>query len=223
MDIENRIFKKSKPNYDKLEKYGFKKEKNKYTYKIRFMDNQFEAQITIIDKIEGKIIDLDTKEEYTNIRLENIGTFASKVKTHYEEILKDIEKNCFEKQYFMLPQSNRITNYIIGKYNTKPEFLWEKLDGSAVFRNKENNKWFGIIMDINKNKLDKENKIIEIINVKLDNKTIEKLIKEKGFYNAYNMNKKSWITIVLDDTLKDEEIIKYIDESYNIIKKKVKQ
>lgn len=223
MDIENRIFKKSKPNYDKLEKYGFKKEKNKYTYKIRFMDNQFEAQITIIDKIEGKIIDLDTKEEYTNIRLENIGTFASKVKTHYEEILKDIEKNCFEKQYFMLPQSNRITNYIIGKYNTKPEFLWEKLDGSAVFRNKENNKWFGIIMDINKNKLDKENKIIEIINVKLDNKTIEKLIKEKGFYNAYHMNKKSWITIVLDDTLKDEEIIKYIDESYNIIKKKVKQ
>ena len=123
----------------------------------------------------------------------------------------------------MLPQSNRITNYIIGKYNTKPEFLWEKLDGSAVFRNKENNKWFGIIMDINKNKLDKENKIIEIINVKLDNKTIEKLIKEKGFYNAYHMNKKSWITIVLDDTLKDEEIIKYIDESYNIIKKKVKQ
>ena len=223
MDIENRIFKKSKPNYDKLEKYGFKKEKNKYTYKIRFMDNQFEAQITIIDKIEGKIIDLDTKEEYTNIRLENIGTFASKVKTHYEEILKDIEKNCFEKQYCMLPQSNRITNYIIGKYNTKPEFLWEKLDGSAVFRNKENNKWFGIIMDINKNKLDKENKIIEIINVKLDNKTIEKLIKEKGFYNAYHMNKKSWITIVLDDTLKDEEIIKYIDESYNIIKKKVKQ
>ena len=223
MDIENRIFKKSKPNYDKLEKYGFKKEKNKYTYKIRFMDNQFEAQITIIDKIEGKIIDLDTKEEYTNIRLDNIGTFASKVKTHYEEILKDIEKNCFEKQYFMLPQSNRITNYIIGKYNTKPEFLWEKLDGSAVFRNKENNKWFGIIMDINKNKLDKENKIIEIINVKLDNKTIEKLIKEKGFYNAYHMNKKSWITIVLDDTLKDEEIIKYIDESYNIIKKKVKQ
>ena len=79
---------------------------------------------------------------------------------------------------------------------------------------------FGIIMDINKNKIDKQNKLIEIINVKLDNKVIEELIKKEGYYKAYHMNKKSWITIILDDTLKDEEIIKYIDESYNIIKRR---
>ena len=220
MKLENMIFKKTKPNYDKLLKYGFKKQGNKYTYKIKLMNNEFEAQIIITDKVEGKIIDLDTKEEYTNIRLENIGTFASKVKKEYEEILKQIKENCFEKQYFMLPQSNRIAQYIIKKYNVEPEFLWEKLDGSAVFRNKETKKWFGIIMDINKNKIDKQNKLIEIINVKLDNKVIEELIKKEGYYKAYHMNKKSWITIILDDTLKDEEIIKYIDESYNIIKRR---
>lgn len=220
MNLENMIFKKTKPNYDKLLKYGFKKQENKYTYKIKFMNNEFEAQIIITDKVEGKIIDLDTKEEYTNIRLENIGAFASKVKKEYEEILKQIKENCFEKQYFMLPQSNRIAQYIIKKYNVEPEFLWEKLDGSAVFRNKETKKWFGIIMDINKNKIDKQNKLIEIINVKLDNKVIEELIKKEGYYKAYHMNKKSWITIILDDTLKDEEIIKYIDESYNIIKRR---
>ena len=220
MDLENMIFKKAKPNYDKLLKYGFKKQENKYTYKIKLMNNEFEAQIIITDKVEGKIIDLDTKEEYTNIRLENIGAFASKVKKEYEEILKQIKENCFEKQYFMLPQSNRIAQYIIKKNNVEPEFLWEKLDGSAVFRNKETKKWFGIIMDINKNKIDKQNKLIEIINVKLDNKVIEELIKKEGYYKAYHMNKKSWITIILDDTLKDEEIIKYIDESYNIIKRR---
>ncbi len=220
MNLENMIFKKAKPNYDKLLKYGFKKQGNKYTYKIKLMNNEFEAQIIITDKVEGKIIDLDTKEEYTNIRLENIGAFASKVKKEYEEILKQIKENCFEKQYFMLPQSNRIAQYIIKKNNVEPEFLWEKLDGSAVFRNKETKKWFGIIMDINKNKIDKQNKLIEIINVKLDNKVIEGLIKKEGYYKAYHMNKKSWITIILDDTLKDEEIIKYIDESYNIIKRR---
>ncbi len=31
------------------------------------------------------------------------------------------------------------------------------------------------------------------------------------------MNKKSWITIVLNDTLDDSMIKKLIDESYNII------
>lgn len=31
------------------------------------------------------------------------------------------------------------------------------------------------------------------------------------------MNKESWITILLDDTIKDEEIMAYIEESYKFI------
>ena len=34
------------------------------------------------------------------------------------------------------------------------------------------------------------------------------------------MNKKMWITISLDDTLSDNEIIKYLDKSYEIINEK---
>ena len=30
------------------------------------------------------------------------------------------------------------------------------------------------------------------------------------------MNKKKWITIILDNTIEDEEIIAYIKESYNL-------
>ena len=217
MDLENKIFKKAIPNYEKIKAYGFTKEKNTYLYKQKIMDNQFEAQIIIKDKVEGKIIDQDTLEEYTNIRLENIGAFASKVKSEYEKILIDIRKKCFENQYFIFPQANRITKYILDKYQSEPEFLWEKLDGSAVFRNKNNNKWFGIIMEINKNKIDKEDKKIEILNVKLDEIEIKELLTKKGYYKAYHMNKKSWITIILDETLKDEEIIKYIDKSYKNI------
>ena len=33
------------------------------------------------------------------------------------------------------------------------------------------------------------------------------------------MNKKYWLTIILDDTLPDEEIIKYINISYHLIDK----
>jgi predicted DNA-binding protein (MmcQ/YjbR family) len=72
-------------------------------------------------------------------------------------------------------------------------------------------------MNINKNKLDKlcESKIIEIINVKLDEDMIEELLKKDGFYPAYHMNKKYWISIILDNTLSDKEIQKYILLSYN--------
>lgn len=217
MTLEEETFKKTKPNYKKLEKYGFIKEDNVYKYKEKFMNNEFEALIEIKDKVKGQIIDLNTNEEYTNIRLETTGTFINKVKEKYKNILKKIRENCFETQYFILPQSNRIANFIINKYNIEPEFLWKKQDGSAVFRNKNNNKWFAIIMDINKNKIDKENKKIEIINTKIKEK--ENLLKTKGFYEAYHMNKKNWITMTLDDTLDDEIIIKQIEESYNIIGK----
>ena len=36
------------------------------------------------------------------------------------------------------------------------------------------------------------------------------------FYKAYHMNKKKWISIILDETLSDEDIFKYIDESYQL-------
>ena len=39
--------------------------------------------------------------------------------------------------------------------------------------------------------------------------------KENGFYPAYHMNKKSWITVVLDETLKDATIMELIEKSYN--------
>lgn len=220
MNLENDIFKKTIPNYENLEKYGFKKEQNKYIYKTKIMDNQFEAQVIIDKQIEGKLIDQDTLEEYTNIRLENMGTYANKVKNEYEKVLLDIKEKCFKEQYFMFPQSNRIAQYIIKNYNSYPEFLWKKLDGSAVFRNKKNNKWFGIIMDINKNKLDNENKVIEIINVKIREEEKEDILKNKGFYEAYHMNKNNWITIILDETVSDEKIIKMIDNSYILINKK---
>ena len=51
----------------------------------------------------------------------------------------------------------------------------------------------------------------------LNEEAVQKLVKQKGFYKAYHMNKKSWITIVLNDTLDDSMIKKLIDESYNII------
>ena len=68
--------------------------------------------------------------------------------------------------------------------------------------------------------MDKEDKEVEIINVKINKLDKLKLLSIKGIYLAYHMNKDSWITITLDDTLDDKEIFKLIDDSYNLINKK---
>ena len=70
-------------------------------------------------------------------------------------------------------------------------------------------------MNLDLSKLDNNSGEVEIINVKLDENKIQKLLKQKGFYKAYHMNKKSWITIILDDTLSDKYIMDLIDESYS--------
>ena len=206
-------------NFKELEKYGFKKNKDNYVFEKQFLNNDFKAIITIDNKgiISGKVIDLQFDEEYTNIRTSMSGEFVSKVRESYKDLLIDIRNNCFNTNYFIFDQANRINQYIKEKYNDDPEFLWEKFPGYAVYRNKNNNKWYAIIMNLDLSKLDNGTGEVEIINVKLDENKVKKLIKQKGFYKAYHMSKTDWISIVLNDTLKDEDILSLLDESYNLI------
>jgi len=213
MNFEYDIFKKKKANIKKLLDYGFKNNNNKFTYKEKIMDN-LEAIITYKDeKIEGKIIDLDFNEEYINYRLENTaGAYVTKVREKYLEILKNISDKCFEDKFFIFDQTNRINKKIYEMYKDKPIFKWENLD-ACVYENNE--KWYGIIMSIDKSKITEGKGEIEVLNIKLDPSKILNLQKKKGYYKAYHMNKKSWLSIILDETLKDEEIIKLIEESYS--------
>lgn len=217
MSIESELFKKASVNFNKLEKYGFLKENDEYKYSKIFMNDKFRADISVdkLGNINGKIYDLEMEEEYTNFRIENVlGEFINTVKNEYMKILKDIKNKCFENKYFVFEQSNRIAELIKNRYEVLPEFLWDKFPDYAVFRNSRSGKWFGIIMSINKEKIiSNESLNIEILNVKLDDK-VEKYLNKKNIYPAYHLSKKNWITIILDDSLTDEEIMNLIDISY---------
>lgn len=216
MNLEYEIFKKSKVNFDKLIKYGFKKEQDYYILSKLIMNDKFKAEI-IIDKlgiISGKIYDLASEEEYTlykNTRYE--GSFVSRVRDEYKSILEDIKNNCFLEELFIYPQTNRIIKLIKQEFGDDPLFLWEDTN-AGVFKNKDTNKWYGIIMETDKSKLMNSSGKIEVLNVKLDPEKIIDLLNKNGFYKAYHMNKKYWISITLDDTISDEEIFKLIHESY---------
>ena len=216
--IEEELFNKYIVNTDKLITYGFKLENNKYIYEILFMDNSFKAIIEINNNIViGKVIDLSNNFEYTLFRREGeLGEFASSIKSAYISILNDIKSNCFTKELFISSQANRITKLIYDKYNVEPEFLWDDSPDYGVFRNKRSNKWFGIIMNIDKSKIiEYSNGLVEIINIKLDN--VSNYLNIRGIYPAYHMNKKSWVSIILDDTLSDNEIMDLINISYDLI------
>lgn len=69
-NLENQLSNKKIINI-KLLKYGFKKKDNKYIYKHKICNNQFEMIVEIKDdSMTSKLIDLASVEEYILVDLE---------------------------------------------------------------------------------------------------------------------------------------------------------
>jgi len=114
-----------------------------------------------------------------------------------------------------------VFKYARENFGSEPEYLWNKFPDYAVLRHKSNSKWYAVIMNVSKNKLNidsKEN--IDIIDVKCDSLIIGSLLNEKGFFPAYHMNKEKWITVALDGSVPDDEIYHLLNMSYELTKNK---
>lgn len=209
-------------NYNRLIDYGFYKAEDKYVYKKNIMEDTFEVNILISDTEKfSKIIDIENDEEYALVDIETAtGEFVGKVRQAYELIIADFIKDCTSKEVFKCNQTKKVIQYIKQKYNDDLEFLWEKYDDNAVFRNKENGKWYGIILTVEECKLSskfKSDTKIEILDLKYQKENIEHVIDNETIFQGYHMNKKSWITLRLDNKMKTENILDLIDNSYNIV------
>ena len=221
MKLVNEVFDRYKVNENKLHAYGFSFANDEFLYKKKLANNDFELVVEIKNKkINARLIDVNFNDEFKQIDMEVVGNFVGELKEECRGILVDIRNKCFEKVIFIFSQSNRITNKIKEKYDIDPEFLFASSPGFGVFRNKSNKKWFGMIMNLPKNKIIgylKEE--IEVMNLKLANDNNGYKIEE-GIYPAYHMIKKYWASIILDDTLSDEEVMELIEISYNLVNSK---
>ncbi len=116
---------------------------------------------------------------------------------------------------------DKLEKFIIENYNVEPDYPWLKSPNHAVFRHSGNRKWFALIMDIPKNKLGlPETDITDVVNFKCDPLLIGPLLKEKGVFPAYHMNKEYWVTIALDGSVNDDTIKMLLDMSYDVTKPK---
>lgn len=108
-------------------------------------------------------------------------------------------------------------DYIFQTYGAVGEHLWAKYPNYAVFRHRENRKWFAAMMSIPKEKLGlSESGMIDVLNVKCDPILTGSLRTEPGFFPAYHMSKTSWLTIALDGSAEEEKIKWLLDLSYDL-------
>ena len=72
-----------------------------------------------------------------------------------------------------------------------------------------NVKWNALLKDNNQNTVD-------VINLKINSKDSDALTAIKGIYPGYHMNHKNWISVVLNETLSDDEVSKLIANSFSL-------
>ena len=219
--IISRIFKNRILNTHKLANYGFIQTDGAYSYSTEILDGQFVLDIKISQTdITTRVIEKDVGEEYSLFLVEGAsGSFVGAVRAEYEKALTDIAENCFDKYIFKCDYTNRIIEYVRQKYGDELEFLWEKFSDNAVWRRKDNKKWYGAILTVNKSKLGLPvDEKTEVLDLRTEN--TESIVDGVGFFKGYHMNKKSWLTVLLDGTVDINKIYPLIDESYKLANKK---
>ena len=86
--------------------------------------------------------------------------------------------------------------WIRQQYGTEPEYPWH--DWNAVLRHNDNNKWYGVVLEVSADKLGlPEAGIVDVLNVKSDPLLIGSLRGQDGYFPAYHMNKEKWLSIQL--------------------------
>lgn len=212
------IFRNKTVNFPKLTRYGFTETSGKFVYRTQILGDQMRLTVTIdkIGSIDTEVFDCEMNDTYTLFLVEDaIGGFVGEVREEYKKVLRDISEKCCLTEIFKSEQTKLLIEYVRNKYGDELEFLWEKFDDNAIWRRKDNNKWYGLICRISKKKLGlSSDEIADTFGFRMSPEKIDGTVDGEKYFRGYHMNKKHWVTVCLDGTLPFDEICKLVDDSY---------
>ena len=208
---------KRKIDEKELIRYGFIRRGDAFFFKKRLPSFPFSGCYLLKGNIlESRLIDDDSEEEYELVDTKSdLPGYSRGVNEEYQALTEEILSSCTKR---IKTQTERIVLYVANHYGDKIEHLFEKSPEVIVIRKKENRKWYCLFMRIEAKKLSlNENQIFDVLNLRGNEKRILSIDHELTF-PGFHMNKKHWYTIILDERMKDEEIISLIEESHSLAK-----
>jgi len=119
---------------------------------------------------------------------------------------------------FKSKQAHELIEYVSMQYGRDLEYLWPKFTDNAIWRRADNEKWFGLLMVVNKNKIDHggDASPVEILGMRCAPDMLDFIVDGKIVFPGWHMNKRHWITIILDGRMKTGQIKKLLDASFGI-------
>ena len=166
---------------------------------------------------EVNVFDADTDEEYLPFNvLDNITGFVTGIREQVDNLVQEIKEKCLLNSNMKL----RLMEYCERKFGTEPEAPWEDSPDAYTFKTAKRNKWYALFMTIPYKSLGLVAKgTLDVVNIKLPPEKVLDLIDRVHFYPAYHMNKKHWITIVLNKEVDEPLVQQLLEESYGLVEK----
>ncbi|NTA19011.1 MmcQ/YjbR family DNA-binding protein [Agrobacterium tumefaciens] len=110
---------------------------------------------------------------------------------------------------------SEIFDYAEKTFGTKPDYPFKKYPHYAVLRHSDDQKWFGLIMNLPRDKLGLEGEgEVDVIDIRCHPAKVDDLKRTSGFRPAYHMNKQHWLTVVLDGSVSWEDVFALLEDSY---------
>ena len=213
IDVEKYNFSK-----EQLNGFGFKEEAEKLVYRKEILDSSFLIEIVFVNsQLLIEVYDLEFDEIYSLFSVDSaVGETVQNIREHVENLLSSILGLADESGKI----SSEVIDYCNNKYGGNHVNPFKKHPDILAMVN-EKNKWYALLLDVEYNKLNKNTDItikVKILNLKYPTDNISDIIDNQNIFPAYHMNKKHWISVVLDKNIKLETIKELIDISYSLVK-----
>ena len=215
----NQIFDTQIFNPVKAEKFGFKMNQED-CYEWETLLEGYDLILTVVigkQQCNIRVLTLPDREPYELFEVvSSEGPFVTEIRNKVADTLYDIRQQCFDSK----STRDAVLSYCADMYNTKPENPWDKYPAYCTLKTAKSDKWYAIVMDIPQSSLGLDSKaVVDVLNVKVNPERIKELIDYQHFFPAYHMNKKYWISILLDHLVDMKLVQKLIDESYGLVEK----
>lgn len=200
-----------------LQDFGFVRKDGLYRLAVSLDDTGLTISLTISpDSFTVQVLDPDLNELYEPFEATAyMGGFVESVRQKAFLFVEHVVDVCSVSRNL----KDKLTAYVKETYGSEPEGPFEKYD-YTTFRG-PNGKWYGLIMTLPWSALGKKRQgTVTVINLKLPPEKIAKLVDGERYFPAYHMNKKYWLTVLLEGGASWDEIRPLVEESYALTQAK---
>lgn len=198
--------------------HGFQQGSSGYVRSYSLHQGEYSCQIQITKNAMSILVhDVAADEEFLPFYVKhNQGAFVSEIRAEVNAIIEQLFDQCFTR----CDVKEQLLAYAQECFQTAPVYPWKDL-AHCVLKSSLHKKWYAIVMRIPYEALKIERQgSVDIVNVKADPQMITQLIDRQHYFPAYHMNKKHWITILLDRNTDMDKVKELLHNSYLLVEGK---